>query len=66
MLTISVSDYVCMPSYQNIMKYLQSEAREKKQTAFQRGWKITIIKVTLVKWPGIYLSNIVSYDHMII
>uniref|UniRef100_A0A3Q1BBA4 Ubiquitin-like protease family profile domain-containing protein n=2 Tax=Amphiprion TaxID=80969 RepID=A0A3Q1BBA4_AMPOC len=30
--------------YQNIMKYLQSEAREKKQTAFQKGWKITIIK----------------------
>ncbi|XP_029004358.1 sentrin-specific protease 5 [Betta splendens] len=28
----------------NIMKYLQSEAREKKQTAFQKGWKITIIK----------------------
>lgn len=26
------------------MKYLQSEAREKKQTAFQKGWKITIIK----------------------
>uniref|UniRef100_A0A3B4ZIE6 Sentrin-specific protease 2-like n=1 Tax=Stegastes partitus TaxID=144197 RepID=A0A3B4ZIE6_9TELE len=30
--------------HQNIMKYLQSEAREKKQTAFQKGWKITIIK----------------------
>ncbi|XP_026201976.1 uncharacterized protein LOC113152763 [Anabas testudineus] len=28
----------------NIVKYLQSEAREKKQTAFQKGWKITIIK----------------------
>ncbi|XP_034737643.1 uncharacterized protein LOC117950597 isoform X2 [Etheostoma cragini] len=28
----------------NIMKYLQSEAREKQQTAFQKGWKITIIK----------------------
>ncbi|XP_047444120.1 uncharacterized protein LOC125009915 [Mugil cephalus] len=28
----------------NIMKYLQSEAREKKQIAFQKGWKITIIK----------------------
>ncbi|XP_061594731.1 sentrin-specific protease 5-like [Cololabis saira] len=28
----------------NIMKYLQSEAREKKQAAFQKGWKITIIK----------------------
>ncbi|XP_034563356.1 sentrin-specific protease 5 [Notolabrus celidotus] len=28
----------------NILKYLLSEAREKKQTAFQRGWKITIIK----------------------
>ncbi|XP_040896811.1 sentrin-specific protease 5-like [Toxotes jaculatrix] len=28
----------------NIMKYLQSEAREKEQTAFQKGWKITIIK----------------------
>ncbi|XP_069579490.1 uncharacterized protein [Brachyistius frenatus] len=28
----------------NIMKYLQSEAREKKHTAFQKGWKITIIK----------------------
>lgn len=28
----------------NIMKYLLSEAREKKQTAFQKGWKITIIK----------------------
>uniref|UniRef100_A0A3Q1F8E6 SUMO specific peptidase 5 n=1 Tax=Acanthochromis polyacanthus TaxID=80966 RepID=A0A3Q1F8E6_9TELE len=26
--------------YQNIMKYLQSEAREKKQTAFQKGWKL--------------------------
>lgn len=32
--------------YQNIMKYLQSEAREKKQAAFQKGWKITIIKVS--------------------
>lgn len=32
---------------QNIMKYLQSEAREKQQAAFQKGWKITIIKVTL-------------------
>uniref|UniRef100_A0A4W6D3R2 Ubiquitin-like protease family profile domain-containing protein n=1 Tax=Lates calcarifer TaxID=8187 RepID=A0A4W6D3R2_LATCA len=31
----------------NIMKYLQSEAREKEQTAFQKGWKITIIKVNL-------------------
>uniref|UniRef100_A0A3Q2FSA2 Sentrin-specific protease 5-like n=1 Tax=Cyprinodon variegatus TaxID=28743 RepID=A0A3Q2FSA2_CYPVA len=29
----------------NIMKYLQSEAREKKQAAFQKGWKIAIIKV---------------------
>ena len=29
------------------MKYLQSEAREKEQTAFQKGWKITIIKVNL-------------------
>ncbi|KAL7397137.1 hypothetical protein ABVT39_017415 [Epinephelus coioides] len=28
----------------NIMKYLQSEAREKQQTAFLKGWKITIIK----------------------
>ncbi|XP_028443746.1 sentrin-specific protease 5 isoform X3 [Perca flavescens] len=28
----------------NIMKYLQSEAREKQQTAFQKGWKVTIIK----------------------
>ncbi|KAG7514961.1 Sentrin-specific protease 5 [Solea senegalensis] len=28
----------------NIMKYLQSEAREKELTAFQKGWKITIIK----------------------
>ncbi|KAM4549101.1 uncharacterized protein PAE49_017064 [Odontesthes bonariensis] len=28
----------------NIMKYLLSEAREKKQLAFQKGWKITIIK----------------------
>ncbi|XP_022055456.1 uncharacterized protein LOC110954991 [Acanthochromis polyacanthus] len=28
----------------NIMKYLQSEAREKKQTAFQKGWKVIIIK----------------------
>uniref|UniRef100_UPI0037E753B6 sentrin-specific protease 5-like n=1 Tax=Semicossyphus pulcher TaxID=241346 RepID=UPI0037E753B6 len=28
----------------NIMKYLLSEAREKNQTAFQKGWKITIIK----------------------
>lgn len=28
----------------NIMKYLLSEAREKEQTAFQKGWKITIIK----------------------
>uniref|UniRef100_A0A3B5LUQ1 Ubiquitin-like protease family profile domain-containing protein n=1 Tax=Xiphophorus couchianus TaxID=32473 RepID=A0A3B5LUQ1_9TELE len=28
----------------NIMKYLQSEAREKKQAAFQKGWKIAIIK----------------------
>lgn len=36
-----------MLPYQNIMKYLLSEAREKKQTAFQKGWKITIIKVTL-------------------
>uniref|UniRef100_A0A671W365 Ubiquitin-like protease family profile domain-containing protein n=1 Tax=Sparus aurata TaxID=8175 RepID=A0A671W365_SPAAU len=29
----------------NIMKYLLSEAKEKKQTAFQKGWKITIIKI---------------------
>ncbi|XP_023250380.1 uncharacterized protein LOC111645398 isoform X1 [Seriola lalandi dorsalis] len=28
----------------NIMKYLLSEAREKEQAAFQKGWKITIIK----------------------
>ncbi|XP_035996821.1 uncharacterized protein senp5 [Fundulus heteroclitus] len=28
----------------NIMKYLQAEAREKKQAAFQKGWKIAIIK----------------------
>uniref|UniRef100_A0A8C7Z7R9 Ubiquitin-like protease family profile domain-containing protein n=1 Tax=Oryzias sinensis TaxID=183150 RepID=A0A8C7Z7R9_9TELE len=28
----------------NIMKYLQNEAREKKQAAFQKGWKITIIR----------------------
>lgn len=28
----------------NILKYLQSEAKEKKQAAFQKGWKITIIK----------------------
>lgn len=28
----------------NIMKYLQSEAREKKQAAFQKGWKTSIIK----------------------
>uniref|UniRef100_A0A665VQC7 SUMO specific peptidase 5 n=1 Tax=Echeneis naucrates TaxID=173247 RepID=A0A665VQC7_ECHNA len=28
----------------NIMKYLLSEAREKEHTAFQKGWKITIIK----------------------
>lgn len=48
------------------MKYLLSEAREKKQTAFQKGWKITIIKVSpdsntccvsKSPWP---LSNIVS------
>uniref|UniRef100_A0A3Q3VYR7 Ubiquitin-like protease family profile domain-containing protein n=1 Tax=Mola mola TaxID=94237 RepID=A0A3Q3VYR7_MOLML len=31
----------------NIMKYLLSEAKEKKQAAFQKGWKITIIKVNL-------------------
>lgn len=41
---------MCVPAYQNIMKYLQSEATEKKQTAFQKGWKITIIKVTLLMW----------------
>lgn len=29
---------------ENIMKYLLAEAKEKKQTAFQKGWKITIIK----------------------
>ncbi|XP_068175488.1 sentrin-specific protease 5-like [Antennarius striatus] len=28
----------------NILKYLLSEAREKKQTAFQKGWKTAIIK----------------------
>ncbi|XP_071763027.1 sentrin-specific protease 5 [Centroberyx gerrardi] len=28
----------------NIMKYLQSEAREKKQTAYQKGWRMVIIK----------------------
>ncbi|TNM88260.1 hypothetical protein fugu_006481 [Takifugu bimaculatus] len=28
----------------NIMKYLLSEAKEKEQTAFQKGWKISIIK----------------------
>ncbi|XP_076007420.1 uncharacterized protein LOC143001607 [Genypterus blacodes] len=28
----------------NIMKYLQSEAREKKQTAHQKGWKMHVIK----------------------
>lgn len=28
----------------NIMKYLQSEASEKKLTAFQKGWTTTIIK----------------------
>lgn len=28
----------------NIMKYLLAEAKEKKQTGFQKGWKITIIK----------------------
>ncbi|KAK7889286.1 hypothetical protein WMY93_024846 [Mugilogobius chulae] len=30
---------------ENIMKYLLAEAKEKKQTAFQKGWKITIIKI---------------------
>eukprot|EP00066_Takifugu_rubripes_P028792 XP_011618058.1 PREDICTED: sentrin-specific protease 3-like [Takifugu rubripes] len=29
---------------ENIMKYLLSEAKEKEQTAFQKGWKISIIK----------------------
>lgn len=29
---------------ENIMKYLLAEAKEKKQTGFQKGWKITIIK----------------------
>ncbi|KAM3620423.1 uncharacterized protein V6R79_023261 [Siganus canaliculatus] len=28
----------------NIMKYLLSEARERKQTLFQKGWKISIIR----------------------
>ncbi len=44
---VCVSVYVCALLYQNIMNYLLSEAREKKQTAFKKGWKITIIKVTL-------------------
>ncbi|XP_034035480.1 uncharacterized protein LOC117518461 [Thalassophryne amazonica] len=29
---------------QNILKYLQSEAKEKKQTGFQKGWKVAVIK----------------------
>uniref|UniRef100_A0AAV2L0V2 Ubiquitin-like protease family profile domain-containing protein n=1 Tax=Knipowitschia caucasica TaxID=637954 RepID=A0AAV2L0V2_KNICA len=29
---------------ENIMKYLLAEAKEKKQTAFQKGWKLTIVK----------------------
>lgn len=33
---------------QNIMKYLLSEAKEKEQTAFQKGWKINIIKVNFI------------------
>lgn len=33
------------PFCQNILKYLLSEAKEKNQSAFQKGWKITIIKV---------------------
>lgn len=28
----------------NILKYILSEAKEKKQAGFQKGWKITIIK----------------------
>lgn len=33
---------------QNIMKYLLSEAKEKEQASFQKGWKINIIKVDLL------------------
>ncbi|KAM9384414.1 uncharacterized protein KZ484_006240 isoform 2-T3 [Pholidichthys leucotaenia] len=29
---------------ENILKYLQSEAKERKQTTFQKGWKTNIIK----------------------
>lgn len=29
---------------ENIMKYLQAEAKDKKQPGFQKGWKTTIIK----------------------
>lgn len=42
--------FVLMPSVlylQNIMKYLLSEAKEKDQASFQKGWKINIIKVAL-------------------
>uniref|UniRef100_A0A3Q3AK80 Sentrin-specific protease 3-like n=1 Tax=Kryptolebias marmoratus TaxID=37003 RepID=A0A3Q3AK80_KRYMA len=44
----------------NIMKYLQSEAREKKQAAFQKGWKITIIKV-VGYFTSLYVSFLCQY-----
>lgn len=32
---------------QNILKYMIAEAKEKKQAAFQKGWKMTVSKVSV-------------------
>lgn len=42
------SSCLCDIYLQNIMKYLLSEAKEKEQSAFQKGWKINIIKVICI------------------
>lgn len=31
--------------YQNVLKYLMTEARERKQTAFENGWTVSVDEV---------------------
>ena len=48
---------VAAPTPQNIMKYLQSEALEKKQTNYQKGWRMLIIRVRWVLYETTSCNN---------
>ena len=50
---------------QNIMKYLQSEALEKKQTNYQKGWRMLIIRVGVPARGGLCETTSYNNEHVL-